>query len=768
MPITRSTSRPDREQRLENAALRKRIKNSCIKAVQEEAFKELLVLIGTGGGKVPYGAVQKLIKKYHSNGFKSVTRKNLYYRLERSKKTSSNESLIGQNISVLAENSAVCSNLSDPSSNYISKESTATDNDTASSSTIANTEGIKCGGRRKGSTKASVTENERKREEVITRCAILYNEEREKATSTDSCVPVGTLKRIVLEEEEKAGLTTNSISLETVRSRVKRKNVTATNPFEKPLIEEVEPIICDFCIRLGKMGLPLTKSTVIEFANSVIAKTEFQEKVFVAKKIRHLKNENTLGVRWYKGFLSRHSSLLTLSGTVIKDVKRRTWVTHENFENMYENVYNTMVEAGVAEEVSEEIKYETGLPSKFKLTRPEYVVFVDETGCNTNQLNDGRVGNEKFILPKQDSEFGAPIGATTDIHFTVLPFISGTGEAVMCAVIFKSEQGISEIPVSWKLGIDITIQNADDTAKVMSGGPTCTFQGKQIPCFYGTSPKASITTELLTEMLKYLDKLGVYDRSVCKPFLLLDGHHSRMMLPFLDYINQPATKWCTCFGVPYATHIWQVNDASSLNGKFKIELTKAKRNYIKHRDVPKFEPTDIVPLINAAFSRSFGNADAAKKAIQERGWNPLNYNLLTVLPNKGDGVVDLTGKLQEKENVPQLPPLPKINVSHGVGSYYVDLLINEELKNEGRKKRNEEIKSEQKTKQQKVEHLKKITKVSSAQLAAHNHYTLDETVRDMVFERNAAIDAAHAAVEQRKQEAERKKKRGHASCSEEI
>jgi cystathionine beta-lyase family protein involved in aluminum resistance len=81
------------------------------------------------------------------------------------------------------------------------------------------------------------------------------------------------------------------------------------------------------------------------------------------------------------------------------------------------------------------------------------------------------------------------------------------------------------------------------------------------------------------------------------------------------------------------------------------------------------------------------------------------------------------------------------------------------LKNEGRKKRNEEIKNEQKTKQQKVEHLKKKTKVSSAQLAAHNHYTLDETVRDMVFKRNAAIEAAHAAVEQRKQEAERKKRR---------
>jgi hypothetical protein len=42
-------------------------------------------------------------------------------------------------------------------------------------------------------------------------------------------------------------------------------------------------------------------------------------------------------------------------------------------------------------------------------------------------------------------------------------------------------------------------------------------------------------------------------------------------------------------------------------------------------------------------------------------------------------------------------PPPKINVSQGVGSYYFDLLINEELKNEWRKKRNEEIKSEQKT-----------------------------------------------------------------------
>jgi hypothetical protein len=106
-------------------------------------------------------------------------------------------------------------------------------------------------------------------------------------------------------------------------------------------------------------------------------------------------------------------------------------------------------------------------------------------------------------------------------------------------------------------------------------------------------------------MFTYLDTLGIYDWSVASPFLLLDGHFSQMMLPFLNYVNDPSHKWCVCIGVLYATHIWQVADASSLNGSFKIELTKVKRKYVQHREVPKFEPMDIVPLVNQAFWKSF-------------------------------------------------------------------------------------------------------------------------------------------------------------------
>ena len=52
--------------------------------------------------------------------------------------------------------------------------------------------------------------------------------------------------------------------------------------------------------------------------------------------------------------------------------------------------------------------------------------------------------------------------------------------------------------------------------------------------------------------------------------------------------------------------------------KKKIELGLPK----------KFEPTDIIPLVNYCWERGFGRVDYAKKAIAKRGWNPPNRALL--------------------------------------------------------------------------------------------------------------------------------------------
>jgi hypothetical protein len=60
-----------------------------------------------------------------------------------------------------------------------------------------------------------------------------------------------------------------------------------------------------------------------------------------------------------------------------------------------------------------------------------------------------------------------------------------------------------------------------------------------------------------------------------------------------------------------------------------------------------------------AFPKSFGNVINAKKAIEARGWNPLNYYLLTVVPGDNADVVDLTSHEHDKENVPQCHPFQK-------------------------------------------------------------------------------------------------------------
>ncbi len=48
----------------------------------------MLQIIGKiGGGKMPYGEVDRLVKSYNRNGFKDVTWQNLYYQLSKLKDT---------------------------------------------------------------------------------------------------------------------------------------------------------------------------------------------------------------------------------------------------------------------------------------------------------------------------------------------------------------------------------------------------------------------------------------------------------------------------------------------------------------------------------------------------------------------------------------------------------------------------------------------------------------------------------------------------------
>jgi len=165
-------------------------------------------------------------------------------------------------------------------------------------------------------------------------------------------------------------------------------------------------------------------------------------------------------------------------------------------------------------------------------------------------------------------------------------------------------------------------------------GPEYVFQGKTIPCLVRWSPNGSITSDILRDAIHTLDHHDIFDRSNNKmPFLLLDGHQSRFEVPFLEYITNTNHPWMVCIGVPYGTSLWQVADSKEQNGSFKIALSKIKKEILSKRldimmDKPELVPTDIIPMVNFAWNQSFVRVEKNLKAIEARGWGPLNYALL--------------------------------------------------------------------------------------------------------------------------------------------
>jgi hypothetical protein len=266
------------------------------------------------------------------------------------------------------------------------------------------------------------------------------------------------------------------------------------------------------------------------------------------------------------------------------------------------------------------------MTDKVQIESSQILTFVDETGYNTNQKDNGYAGGRMFVLPCDLGQQGGHNGAITDLHFTVLCFTSALRDPVLCSIILKSNKEISDIPLNWKTGIDIcknvvtgekrinTLEENYSEGKACTGGPVCKYNDKEIPCFVGCSPKVLITLEILAEMLKLINELKVYNQSKgVQPVLVLDGHQSRMKFPFLQYINDPAHPWTVCLGVPYDTHIWQFADSLEFDLCFKIALTQAKAEYLSHCGLlqHRIKPTNIVPLVRMAWDNSFGRVKKA-------------------------------------------------------------------------------------------------------------------------------------------------------------
>ena len=282
----------------------------------------------------------------------------------------------------------------------------------------------------------------------------IYMEARKKRTN--GRVSRDTLKKSIQSAVQEVDLPpecTNQINKHTVRARAVKGNPKGGN-VESPM-SEVEDTLVSLCIHLNRMNHSIGKVTFLKLANDAIHGKPIEKKVIeFKKKYCGTVNEDhaNLGIRYFKNFMKSHGDKINQTKVCKKDLKRAEWATFFNIQKMYDLLYEEMVLSGVATKLETDVvTYDHegqlllfgddddkiyGLPSQYELKHPEYVLFVDEVGSNTDMRKD-KQGSKKVIAEKGFK--GTQEAITTDLHYTVMGFTAATGEPVLCVVIFQSE-----------------------------------------------------------------------------------------------------------------------------------------------------------------------------------------------------------------------------------------------------------------------------------------------------------------------------------------
>ena len=256
--------------------------------------------------------------------------------------------------------------------------------------------------------------------------------------------------------------------------------------------------------------------------------------------------------------------------------------------------------------------------------------------------------------------------------------------------------------------------------KYYPGGPTCQYKGKTVDCLTFVSESGGITGDILVAILTYFDAMDLFPRSPegPTPCLIVDGHQSRLDPKFVDYINTHGHKWKVCLGVPYATTLWQVGDASEQNRMIKSEWYREKAKLLvwknEHGLLRAIGAEDVMPLLNKIFFRVYGNVAANKKAVADRGWYLPNHKLL----EHPTFTVEQRGY-----NSTNAVSLPCLNVETGLVGSVIDRIIHHRSKSDGAKKAAEKRKL---TSENILDNIKKSQRLTSCILTLNGAHSLND------------------------------------------
>jgi len=157
-----------------------------------------------------------------------------------------------------------------------------------------------------------------------------------------------------------------------------------------------------------------------------------------------------VGRKYWKLFVKQHKKSIHTKCSEKYASNQTEWSTYSNFAQMYDECYQHMVMAGVAielpepvcmnkagEEVPPDDQLAYSLPVRHELIHPDWLLFMDKMGINTNQKEDGHNGGEKYVCPLGTTPKVAC--ATNNHHATIIPFVSASSHTVICVIVFQGE-----------------------------------------------------------------------------------------------------------------------------------------------------------------------------------------------------------------------------------------------------------------------------------------------------------------------------------------
>ena len=344
---------------------------------------------------------------------------------------------------------------------------------------------------------------------------------KEKKLSGKKRLPRGRLGRIIAEVKVRNNLLDDTIIKSScIRSRVKkqRTSVLQSHPGTPSPLLAYEMEFVSVLIQMARMRESLSPTESMSLINDVIKGTQAQIDLVHWKKKHSYGDSDVLGVGYWNKFKQRNGHLICSKRGQKYELDRDKWTTYANFKQMYSHNYLELVDAGLAMKLDTPVWMDEkgteceehdgyGCMVDIVLKYPEMAFVMDEVGGGTSQKGDGHIGGKLRVCGK-GMEVRQKIN-TKEKRWTLLGLTSLNGEPVMCIIIFA---GIREQAI-YETGIDIFCKqegevsdkfyfiNNSGPGKRFPGGPTCSFRGKEIPCLTRWSPKGSITSQILIDIL---------------------------------------------------------------------------------------------------------------------------------------------------------------------------------------------------------------------------------------------------------------------------